>query len=132
MVKNYTDLKKILYGQKLVVNYIVETKNFYIPSLTLLPMVQNAITLGLEDESVGGVVDVVVRVVDDWVEIEVNDDGKGFCKELLKEDDKVLNGISNVELRLSAQMNGEMKMESKINKGTKVLIRVPYKEVNKL
>ena len=77
-------------------------------------------------------VDVVVRVVDDWVEIEVNDDGKGFCKELLKEDDKVLNGISNVELRLSAQMNGEMKMESKINKGTKVLIRVPYKEVNKL
>ena len=72
-------------------------------------------------------VDVVVRVVD-WVEIEVNDDGKGFVK-LLKEDDS-LNGISNVELRLSAQMNGEN--GSKINKGTKVLIRVPYKEVNKL
>lgn len=103
--------------------------DFYIPALTIQPIVENAIKHGLMKLSKGGTIRVVSYETDTEYCISVVDDGIGFDINSLSNDKKSV-GLRNIKERLKVMVNGTLEIESTIGVGTKVLIKIP-KEVRK-
>ena len=101
--------------------------DFYIPALTIQPIVENAIKHGLMKLSKGGTIRVVSYETDSHYCITVEDDGVGFDTDVLLDERKHV-GIRNIIGRLAAMVNGTMDIHSTEGVGTTVLIQVP-KEV---
>ena len=101
--------------------------DFYIPALTIQPIVENAIKHGLMKLSKGGTIRVVSYETDSHYCITVEDDGVGFDTDVLLDERKHV-GIRNIRGRLAAMVNGTLDIHSTEGVGTTVLIQVP-KEV---
>lgn len=109
-----------------------------IPSLTLQPIIENAVIHAVEPNEDGGT--IWARVIDerDTVLIEIEDDGIGIHKDkinlLLTEDSQLVEnkskgigiGFSNVVKRLRLFYGEEdvITIKSEIGSGTKVIIQI--------
>jgi len=127
-VKTYVDIEKVRFDDLLNVQFDIATEDFDIPTLTLQPIVENAIKHGVcKKEDVGN---VYISSYDDDnnIYICVKDDGVGFDTNILDSlgDDHI--GIKNIKSRLKSQVNGDLKLESEIGKGTTALITIPKAE----
>lgn len=126
-VKNYAKIEQTRFGEKLTMEYHVEFSNFRIPTLTLQPIVENAIRHGIGKKEAPGTVVIHVSRKDNFAEIRVEDDGVGFDMEgNYKRNDSI--GMKNVKSRLSVQVDATMEVTSQPGKGTKVVVRIPIKE----
>ncbi|MBP3240241.1 MAG: histidine kinase, partial [Oribacterium sp.] len=123
-VKGYLELQKLRFGDDLCVEYDLEFTNFKIPTLALLPLVENAVTYGIRKSKNGqGTVIIRTKKVGDTVEVIVEDDGPGFVPEDVKDTrNKEHIGIINVRERVENIAGGELKIDSEIGKGTKAII----------
>ena len=128
-VQAYLNLQKLRFGDELNVAYDLEVKDFRIPTLTLQPLVENAVTYGVRrSESGCGTVTIRSRSFPDRVEVCVEDDGPGFIRETLPDDKERSHiGLQNVRERLIQQCGGELLIDSTPGKGTKVTIILPSK-----
>ncbi len=126
-VKEYLYLQKLRFGDELKVHYDMECTDFRIPSLTLQPLVENAVSYGIrKSESGEGNVTITTRDYPDRVEVSVIDDGPGFDYEKVKSDGSRSHiGISNVRERLKRISGGTLKIYSCIGQGTTVTIILP-------
>ena len=107
----------------------MNSDDFHIPALTVQPIVENAIKLGLMKLSKGGTIRVESYETDTHYCVSVEDNGMGFdTNELLDERKHI--GIYNIRERLKAMVDGTLEIESTVGVGTKVLITIP-KEVEK-
>ncbi len=124
-LKNYVEIEKERFPD---VNFNIEIKStdFMIPSLSIQPLVENAISHGLMGREEGGSVSVLTYQDTRYYYVEVEDDGVGFDK-IEKNDGKNHIGIQNVESRLQMLCEGELFVKSKVNVGTTSLIRIPIK-----
>ena len=106
------------------VDYDIRDDAFFLPPLTLQPLVENAIRYGvrIRDE---GVVTVSARRAQDAHEITIRDNGKGFDAAAVEQMDATHIGIRNVRQRLRDMCGGEMQIESRKDEGTTVTIRIP-------
>jgi two-component system sensor histidine kinase LytS len=132
-VKSYVEIEQARFEDKLLVEYELEDDlDCYLPSLTLQPIVENAIKHGILPKKNGGSVKIIGRKKGKEIEISVVDDGVGIKKEKITD---ILNnnkykksiGINNVNQRLKG-MFGEgygLKIDSKLNEGTSVTLRIP-------
>ena len=129
-VRCYLALQKLRFGDELLVEYELETEKFNIPTLTLQPLVENAVTYGVRrSESGKGTVKIKTAKFDDHIEISVIDDGPGFVSEALQGDkERSHTGINNVRERLNRIAGGELMIESEPGKGTKAVIMLPQGE----
>ena len=59
--------------------------------------------------------------------IKVTDDLKKYVEEKLKKLDETHVGIKNARERLEMMCDGEVTIESELNKGTRVTIKLPQK-----
>jgi signal transduction histidine kinase len=64
-----------------------------------------------------------LRVKDDWLELEVRDDGKGITDKQISKPDSF--GIIGIKERVDF-MHGEFEIAGKSGKGTTVTVRIPY------
>ena len=108
-------------------SFEMNSDDFYIPALTIQPIVENAIKHGLMKLEKGGSIRVVSYETDTHYCVKVEDDGVGFDTDVLLDERKHV-GIRNIRGRLKAMVNGSLEIESTPNLGTKVLIKIP-KEV---
>ncbi|MBQ9277462.1 MAG: histidine kinase [Lachnospiraceae bacterium] len=115
-VKGYVSLQKLRFGDELDVRYEFECKDFNLPSLTLQPIVENAITYGVRKQREHiGIVTVKTHDYKDRVEVVVKDNGPGFDIKNIKEDDETSHiGITNVKERLRHVCGGDLIIDSKI------------------
>ncbi|MBP3824187.1 MAG: histidine kinase [Butyrivibrio sp.] len=129
-VKGYIELQKLRFGDDLCVEYDLEFTNFKIPTLTLQPLVENAVTYGIRKSKNGqGTVIIRTKKVGDTVEVIVEDDGPGFVPEDVKDTkNKAHIGIVNVRERVENIAGGELIIDSEIGKGTKAVIKLPLGE----
>jgi len=120
--KAYLAIEEIRFADRLHFIFDIQVSNFMIPSLTLQPIVENAVKHGICKKSGGGTVTISTRMVDGHIEITVEDDGVGFDE--FQELDERQNhiGIPNVKRRLKNQANGDFKIFSTPGKGTKAII----------
>lgn len=124
--KIYAEIEMLRFP-KIEVEYDIEAKDFYLPALTIQPLVENAIRHGVRSRE-HGIVKVSTKEKDDYYEIIISDNGVGFDIENLKKKDGTHIGISNVNERISDMCGGTFTIESEIDKGTIVTIKIPRRE----
>lgn len=121
----YLSLEKIRYGEYLEVKYDIGVSEFFIPPLTVQPLVENAVNHGVSDLPDGGTVTISTEEKDDCYEIRVSDNGVGFDTCASRKDGRSHVGIANVRSRLKIMCNGTLEIKSEIGKGTTAIIKIP-------
>ena len=121
----YLKLEKMRFEDRVRVYFDIRVDNFEIPSLTLQPLVENAVKHGICKKAEGGT--IVIRTTESEKEylVEVIDDGVGFDPDVPPSDGRVHVGVTNVKNRLKNMVNGRLDVSSTINKGTRMSIHIP-------
>ena len=128
-VRHYVSLQQLRFGDALDVQYELECTDFKLPTLTLQPIVENAVRYGVRMAPKGrGKVLVRTSEHPDFYEIDVIDNGPGFDEEHVRNDGMSHTGLSNVRERLRHISGGELIVNSKAGEGTTVRMILP-KEV---
>ena len=127
-VRHYISIENVRFPD-MTFTFEMNSDDFYIPALTIQPIVENAIKHGLMKLRNGGTIRVATYETDTAYYISVEDDGVGFDTNVLLDDRKHV-GIRNIRERLKVMVNGTLEIESKIGVGTKVVVKIP-KEVEK-
>ncbi|WP_300342462.1 sensor histidine kinase [Fusobacterium sp.] len=130
-IKIYIDIEKLRFGDRVRVEYDIKVENFDMPTLTLQPIVENAVKHGVCKKMEGGTIKITTESKDKENIIVISDDGIGFSMEKILSDGKVHIGIQNVKERLKNIINAELEITSFIGLGTVVKIIIPKKGKNK-
>ena len=125
--RTYLMLEQLRFGDDLEVAYDIECTEFLIPTLTLQPLVENAVRHGIRGTEDGtGTVTIASREHQDCWEIAVVDDGIGFNPEMpLTNDGQTHVGLSNVRERLRLVSNGSLYIKSEFGRGSMVSVTIP-------
>ncbi len=124
-VKNYIEIEKARFGDKLDIVYDIDDVNVKIPSLTIEPLVENAIVHGiLKYKGKGRVTIRVKKCEDNKVKVSIEDSGIGIDKDII---DRVNNddipdnkiGLYNVHSRLKL-IYGKGLIINRLENGTKI------------
>jgi two-component system LytT family sensor kinase len=134
LTDTYLDLERARFGDRLQVSLRVapETLSVVVPSLTLQPLVENAVRHGLEGSGGTGHLDIRIEDAENQALISIEDDGAGIDPAYLR---RVLAGqggsggvaLRNVDERLRTVFGSDhaLTIETGIGAGTKVSFRVP-------
>ena len=120
-IETYVSLEKLRFNNRLNVIYDIKVKDFYVPPLSLQPIVENAIKHGVLKKLEGGVVTIKTRETDKCYLVEISDNGVGFSATYEDNVNKHF-GLNNIKHRIKNMANGDIVISSKINKGTKVVV----------
>lgn len=128
-LETYLSLEKMRFGDELNVEYDIETTDFLIPSLTVKPLVENAVKHGVGMKEDGGTVTIATKEFEDRYEVIVSDDGVGFDTSKKPNDGRTHVGMENVRNRLKTMCNAVLNIESTVGKGTVATIKIPKEEI---
>lgn len=131
-VRAYLTIEQARHGDKLFIEEDVSpiVEKYLIPSLTIQPLVENAIKHGLQPKENGGSIviraveaneDIVITVIDDGIGMDV----KARCP--LESPSPECIGLSNVHERLRGQygLGYGLSIASELGSGTRVTLRIP-------
>lgn len=123
-IETYLKLEKLRFGDDLKVVYDVEEKDFFLPPLTVQPLVENAVKHGICEKKDGGTLILRTYKKDKTIVIKVIDDGIGFNPEgaISKQDNHIHIGIQNIKSRIGRLKNGKLTIESAPGQGTEAKI----------
>lgn len=126
-VKNFLYLEQQRFGELLKVVYQIETTDFFIPSLTLQPLVENAVQHGILHKKTGGTITIHTEETAECAVVTITDDGIGMeqAKQMPNLGDHAHIGITNVRSRLEEMVHGSLEMHS-TDEGTAVTMRIPW------
>lgn len=150
-INNYVTIQTIRFKDRLYADFDVEEEvlKVPIPIFLLQPLVENAIIHGLEPKAESGYINIVAYMEDDFVEILIRDNGVGIPQDKLcqiiqsleKEQIESISmqghssiGIKNVNQRIKAYYGAEygLHLESRVNVGTTISIRLPKNLTKKI
>ena len=130
--QNYLKLEKLRFEDRVNVVFDIKADNFSVPSLSLQPIVENAVKHGICKKIDGGT--VKISTWDDATNnyIKVEDDGVGYDLDAPKKDDERVHvGLANTKERIEKMCHGKVEVDSKINVGTTVLMVIPKSQKGK-
>ncbi|MDN5353195.1 MAG: two-component system, sensor histidine kinase ChiS [Clostridiales bacterium] len=129
LIRAYLSIEKIRFGDELNIVYdIDETVHFKLPSLTLQPLVENAIRHGILKKEGQGTIKITIKRTENGQALAIiEDDGVGMTEEKRQE---LLNytlasnhiGFSNVYRKTALLNRATLALESQPDMGTRVLI----------
>jgi signal transduction histidine kinase len=137
LVQAYVNIEKARFGSRLQVEIQSDyNEPFFLPALTIQPIVENAIRHNSLASSQDIRIDLRIIQMDQHVHISVEDNGQGIepdkLQEILldhlapdheKKDTGI--GLKNVNKRLKIQYNQHLKIESSFGEGTTVSFEIP-------
>lgn len=126
----YLNIEKTRFGDRVNVVFEIEVTDFEVPTLTVQPLVENAVRHGICKRPEGGTVTIRSYGTDHEYVIEISDDGVGFDLESINKDGETHIGIDNVRTRLK-YFGDKFEIESKPGIGTTAMIRVPKNKFGK-
>ena len=128
-VETYLSLEKKRFGKRLNVVYDIAARDFFLPALTLQPVVENAVRHGVVKREAGGTVTIRSELTETDAAITVADDGVGFNPDDMDgQGDRLRVGIENVRSRLAVMCRGTLSIQSVPGAGTTVVITIPRGE----
>ncbi|MFT8310997.1 MAG: ATP-binding protein [Sporolactobacillus sp.] len=132
LVRTYVAIEEARFKERIHVKFAIDPSmlDVHLPPLMVQPLVENAIRHGIGKRIKGGTVKINAYEENDAYVIEVEDDGVGLSAEKLEElmrlpDSKKGVGIKNISRRLKYEYGVELKIQSKLEKGTLVSFRIP-------
>lgn len=126
----YLKIEKTRFEDRVNAVYEIEARDFEVPTLTVQPLVENAVRHGICKRQGGGTVTIRSFETDHEYVIEISDDGVGFDKESVNKDGETHVGIENVRARLK-YFGDTLEIKSEPDIGTTATIRVPKKKGEK-
>ena len=125
--KTYLMLEQLRFGDDLKCVYDIGCTDFQLPTLTLQPLVENAVRHGIRGTEDGtGTVTISSRELEKKWEVSVADDGAGFDPALPpSEDGRSHIGLRNVRTRLQLVSHGRLRIDSEFGCGSVVTIEIP-------
>ena len=127
-IKTYVALEKVRFNDRINVEYDIKTTKFNVAPLTIQPIVENSIKHGILQKIEGGTLRLSVNEEDDEIIIVIQDDGVGFDMNSVNFSNNKHIGLKNIKYRIKTMCNGEMEVESAIDKGTKVTVTLHKEE----
>ena len=127
-IKTYIELEKIRFGEELEVEYDIKVSGFYLPILSIQPIVENAIKHGVSKKRGGGKVIISSYEDESNYIVSIVDTGLGYDMDQIIDDGKNHIGIQNVKDRLESRVEGTLNIESTVGVGTKAIVYIPKKE----
>ena len=128
-IKTYIELEKVRFGEELEVKYNIQTSDFYLPILSIQPLVENAVKHGVSKKRGGGSILISSYEDEHNYIVTISDTGVGYDINNALHDGKTHIGIQNVKERLESRVKGILTIESKIGEGTKAIVSIPKKEL---
>ena len=129
-IKNYCNIEKVRFGDRLSVVYKIETDRFDVPPLTVQPLVENAIKHGLRRKSGAGTVMVRTYEEENGCAVEVLDDGVGFDTDAPVPEHSA--GLGNIRFRLHEIAGAGLTISSIPGKGTRAVVHLPGREIEEI
>lgn len=144
VIKQYIFIQETRFKDRIKFNISVddELNDVSIPGMILQPLVENAFIHGIEGREEGGEINISVYEENDVCVLMVEDNGNGINEEKLKEilNDEITQtkgnstgiGVKNVINRLKIMYSNidVFTIESEVNKGTKIYIKIPLNRGN--
>lgn len=127
-LKKYLMLEQLRFGDMLNIEYDIKTTDFYLPQLSVQPLVENAVKHGVGMKENGGTVKIATKDEDDCFKVIITDDGVGFDPNAVKNDGRSHVGMENVKQRLKDMVGGKVVITSEIGKGTTSEIIIPKED----
>lgn len=126
-IQTYVSLEKVRFNDRLNVVYDIQTTDFYVPPLSLQPLVENAVKHGILKKVEGGTLIFKTFETEEAYVVEIKDDGVGFDSKDVNFDSNKHFGINNIKHRLTSMCHAELLIKSEPNKGTLATVKF-YKE----
>ncbi len=132
-IQAYVNIEKMRFGDRLLVEYDCPERDFDVIPLSVQPLVENSIRHGIFNRGeTGGKVTVRTACENNYAIITVEDNGTGFDFEETMKDVELgtrdSNGLANLIFRFETLLDADVSVESKINYGTKITIKIPMHE----
>ena len=124
-IEKYLRLEKLRFEDELEVVYDIQTRDFMLPTLSVQPLIENAVKHGVGRKTGGGTVTINTYETENDYVIKIADDGVGFTEYEYEDDGGIHIGIENTRKRLKMMINARLEMESKIGEGTTACILIP-------
>ena len=129
-VKNYVEIEKIRFGDRLEVEYDIEATDFSVPPLSIQVIVENAIKHGIEKKVGGGTIKVSSGEDGRNIIVTIADNGVGFSDDDIVQNEKKNGkrkhvGIYAATYRLENLCGGKLEYSSKRGEGTTATITIP-------
>ena len=107
------------------IEYDIQTTDFFLPLLSIQPLVENAVKHGVGMKEDGGTVTIATRETEDAYEVIISDDGVGFDVNEKKDDGRSHVGMENTKKRLRDMCNADIIITSKVGEGTTARVIIP-------
>ena len=118
----YLAVEKAQYDDMLAVDYDTQFTHFRLPSLTLQPIVENAVKHGMNPYLGPLRISIRTRHTDAGAEIIVEDNGNGID---LSDASRPQIALKNIQQRLKIMCRGEMTISPRKGGGTEVKVTIP-------
>ncbi len=126
-IHNYIWLEKMRFDDELEYTEDIQIDDFMIPTLSLQPLVENAVKHGMMGKEEGTLhVKIKTYQRDNNYVIEVSDDGCGFDTSQKKDDGRSHIGMSYAKASIQNRLGGTINIDSTIGNGTIVSIVIPH------
>ena len=124
-IKAYVNIEKQRFQRRLEVIYDIKCTNFFIPPLSVEPLVENAVKHGVCKRVEGGIVKISTYENEEKFFITVFDDGVGFDIDILEDESKKNSvGLRYIKIRLETLAHADFTIQSIPNKGTIATISI--------
>ncbi len=109
-VKTYLRLEKKRFGDRLTIEYDIDEECLHsnLPPMLIQPLIENSIKHGISPKEEGGKVELIIKKVNDQLEITIKDTGIGIQN--LEEAYEKGFGLSHTKTRLEKFYKSELKV----------------------
>lgn len=122
----YLKMEKLRFGEDLNFEFDIQESGFFIPALSIQPLVENAVKHGVSQKEEGGTVWISTYSDVENYYVKIEDDGVGFDARSYKDDQASSHiGIFNVNSRIKIMCHGKLSVVSEVGKGTTSLVTLP-------
>lgn len=124
--QSYLAVEKAQHEKNLFVEYDTPVTRFRLPSLTLQPLVENAVKHGMDPNAGPLTISIRTEQTGAGVIVTVEDNGCGFDP---SDKTKPRPALDNIENRLKQQCGGTLTISSRKGGGTSVKVKIPLKQI---